>query len=239
MRGRILSRFGRDRDALQAYEEALRWDSNLADAHYNAGVVLTRMDRMREAALRFDRALEMDPRADAAYNAGLAYYNLKDFERSLERFNRARELAPADFSTAKKVMQAQLALGREEDAWRTRNHVIEIWRASQDPAVRNLREYVLDQFEVGTFHVLVFENLAPAEDLAYIYTFRVFGPDEKPVGSVQLETSAVIRELGTPYLMGISRGAGHQQAGFGFKTLPKYSEVKAIAQKLIAERLSP
>jgi tetratricopeptide (TPR) repeat protein len=239
VRGRILSRLGRNPEALAAYEEALGRDSNLASAHYNAGVVLTRLDRMREAAQRFDRALEMDPSADAAYNAGQAYYGLKDFERSRERFRRAQQLAPGDFNAAKKLMQAQLALGREAEAWETRKRVIGLWKASRDPEVRALRSYVLDQFEVGTLHVLAYENLAPAEDLAYIYTFQVFGPDEKVVGSVQLETSAVIRERGVPYLMGVSRGAGHEQAGIAFKSLPRYSEVKALAQKLIAERLTP
>src|SRR5512134_994926 len=78
VRGRILSRLGRDPEALGAYEEALRRDSKLASAHYNAGAVLARLDRLPEAALRFDQALEMEPSADAAYNAGQAYYSLKD-----------------------------------------------------------------------------------------------------------------------------------------------------------------
>jgi tetratricopeptide (TPR) repeat protein len=239
VRGRILSRLGRDPEALGAYEEALRRDATLANAHYNAGAVLARLSRLKEAALRFDRALEMDPSADAAYNAGQAYYSLKDFASSLDRFRRAHELAPADFNAAKKLMQAQLALGREADAWKTRSRVLKLWKTSRDPAVRGLREYVLDQFEIGTLHVLAYETLAPAEDLAYVYTFRVLGPDDKAIGSVQLETSAVIREMGFPYLMGVSRGAQHQTPGIGFKTLPKYSEVKAAATKLIAERLAP
>jgi tetratricopeptide (TPR) repeat protein len=239
VRGRILSRLGREAEALKAYEEALRSDPKLANAHYNAGAVLARMGRLAEAAKRFDRALEMEELADAAYNAGQAYYDLKDFKSALARFQRAYALAPGDFDSCKKIMQAQMALGLESDAWSTRDQLLRIWKTTKDPAVRRLKEYVLDQFDVGTLHVMAYETFAPAEDLAYIYTFRAFGSGNTVVGTVQLETSAVIREGGVPYLIGISGPQGHQQAGIAYKKLPKYSEVKQAAQKLIAERFKP
>jgi tetratricopeptide (TPR) repeat protein len=240
VRGRILSRLGRDAEALAAYDEAVGHDATLGSAHYNAGVVLARLGRKKEAGERFDRALTLDPKAaDAAYNAGQSYYDLKDFAAALDRFQRAHRLAPADFDAAKKVIQANLALDREKEAWKVRDRLIALWKSSRDPAVRRLREYVLDQFEVGTTYVMAYETLAPAEDLAYLYTFKVFSRDDKPVGTVQLETSAVLREGGVAYVMGVSRGATHQTTGPAFKALPRYSAVKEAAKRLIAERLTP
>jgi tetratricopeptide (TPR) repeat protein len=102
VRGKILSRLGRDADSLAAYDEAVRLDEKLANAHYNAGVVLGRLGRKNEAAERFDRALEIEPLPDAAYNAGQAYYDLKDFEKALKRFERAHKLAPGDFDSARR-----------------------------------------------------------------------------------------------------------------------------------------
>ena len=235
VRGKILTRLGRDADSLAAYDEAVRLDAKLANAQYNAGIVLGRLGRKKEAAERFDLALEIEPLPDAAYNAGQAYYDLKDFETALKRFERAHKLAPGDFDSARKVMQAQMALGREKDAWKTRETVLKIWKKSSDPAVRQRRDYVLEQFEIGGLHVMAAETLAPAEELAYIYTFKVYGAQDKLLGSVQLETSAVIREMGWPYLMGVSKPKSHQATGIGFKSLPRYSEVRETAVKLIRE----
>lgn len=239
VRGKILSRLKNDPEAVKAYDEAVRCDATLASAHYNAGTVLARLGQLKEAAVRFDRALEIEPMADAAYNAGQSYYELKDFKTALTRFQRSYALAPGDFNAAKKTMQAQMALGLEKDAWKTREQILLIWKTTKDPDVRRLKEYVLEQFEVGSLHVLAYETFVRPEDLAYIYVFKVFGPGDKLLGSVQLETSAVIREGGVPYLIGITGRDRHQQAGIFYKDLPKYSVVREAAKKVILEKLQP
>jgi tetratricopeptide (TPR) repeat protein len=239
VRGKILSRLKNDPEALLAYDEAVRCDPRLANAHYNAGTVLARLGRLPEAAARFDRALEIEPLADAAFNAGQAYYGLKDFKTALTRFQRSYKLAPGYFNAAKRTMQTQMALGLEKDAWKTREQILLIWQSSKDPEVRPLKEYMIEEFDLGSSHVLACETFVRPEDLAYIYVFRVFGPDGKALGSVQLETSAVIREGGVPYLIGITLKDRHQQAGIYYKDLPKYSVVREAAKKVILEKVKP
>jgi len=53
---------------------------------------------------------------------------------------------------------------------------------------------------------------------------------------VNLETSAVIREQGVPYVVGIDKDGKHLTLGTAYKQLPDYATFKKVAQKLIAEQ---
>jgi tetratricopeptide (TPR) repeat protein len=236
VRGWLLSRLGRPEEAVEAYAKAIEIDPTFASAHYNAGVVLAKLGRVEEALKHWYAASEIDPTlVDALYNAGQAHYNRKEFAEALDRWSKAHVLAPDDFDVAKKVLQAENALGDRAAAAKARETVFQIWRTSADPAVRRLTEYVFDQFDVGKAHVYAYETFEPNGDLYYVYTFKVVGPDGKLAGSVQLESSAVIRELGTPYILGVTTGSrheGHQT----FKVLPAYDTLIPIVTKLVEER---
>lgn len=239
-RGQILSALGQREEALAAYDRAVALAPKLVDALYNAGVVLADLGRKKEAIGYWDKALKIDPKlVDAAYNGGQAAYDLKDFKGALKRFSVVAKLTPEDFDAHKKVMQAQLALGQDKPAWKTRDVLFALWKAGKGPGNGKAPEYVLDQFDVATRHVFVYETFAPTGDLAYVYTFKVQDPSgNKTAFSVQLETSAAIREMGTPYVLGMSLPKGHVTTGQGFKALPAYKAVRTAAQKLIAEQLA-
>jgi len=230
-RGWVLSRLGRADAAVAAYDRALELDKQLADAAYNAGVVLARAGKAKEAAVRFDRALAVDPKhVDAAYNAGQSYYDQKQFEKAAARWTEAAKLAPDDFNAAKKLVQAYMALGKEAEAMKARDKVFALRKAAKDPQVAKLKSYVLDQFAVGKYHVYAYEAFDPlAGDLAYVYQFQVTEKD-RPLGSVNLETSAVIREQGTPYILGMDKDGKHQSfPEKTWKTLPAYKVVRTEA----------
>jgi len=223
-RGWLLSRTGKPEDAVAEYDKALALDPKLADAAYNAGVVLGGIKRDKEALAHFDKALAIDPKhVDAAYNAGQGYYNAKDFRHAKERWMLAAHLAPDDFQIAKKLVQTEHALGNAATAERER--VFALWKAGK---AGKAKDYVFDQFDVGKHHVLAYETFDPSGDLAYVYRFDVFaeGNGDTKLGSINLETSAVIREQGIPYLLGIDKGGTHGQLGKVFKTLPAYAALK-------------
>jgi tetratricopeptide (TPR) repeat protein len=233
-RGWVLSRLGRTDPAVAAYDKAFELDRKLADAAYNAGVVLARAGKPKDAAVRFDRALAADPKhVDAAYNAGQSYYDQKQFAKALERWSTAAKLAPDDFNAAKKIVQAYMALGKEAEAMKARDKVFALKQAAKDPQLARLPSYVLDQFAVGKYHVYAYEAFDTSGDLAYVYQFQVTEQD-RPLGSVNLETSAAIREQGVPYILGMNKGSKHTSfADKTWKTLPAYKVVKAEAIKKI------
>jgi tetratricopeptide (TPR) repeat protein len=233
-RGWVLSRLGRSEPAVAAYDKAFELDGKLADAAYNAGVVLSRAGKGKDAVVRFDRALAADPKhVDAAYNAGQSYYDAKQFAKAAERWVTASQLAPDDFNAAKKVVQAYMALGKDTDAAKAREKVLALRKAAKDPQVARLKSWVFDQFDVGKLHVYVYEAFDTSGDLAYVWQFQVTEQD-RPLGSVNLETSAVNREQGVPYILGMDKGGTHSSfADKMWKTMPAYRTVKAEAIKKI------
>jgi tetratricopeptide (TPR) repeat protein len=227
-RGWLLSRLGKPDDAVVAYDKALQLDPKLADAAYNAGVVLGSLHREKDAIAHFDRALAIDPKhVDAAYNAGQGYYNLKDFHHAAERWATAAKLAPDDFQIAKKLVQVEHAVGNDGTA--AREHVFALRKAGK---AGSAKDYVFDQFDVGAHHIYASETFDPGGDLAYVYRFDVTDNDKK-LGSVNLETSAVIREQGIPYLLGMDKGGTHSQLGKSWKKLPSYKELKPLVVEAI------
>jgi tetratricopeptide (TPR) repeat protein len=229
VRGRLMSQAGRSDEALANYDMATALDPTLADAWYNAGVLLAEANRLDEALVRFQRTVEADPEhIDALYNAGQVNYNLGRFQPAMEAWQRAQMLAPQDFDILKKVLQCQNALGLYSDAEATRTALLELWRISPDPSVRALTEYVFDQFDVSGQHVFAFENLTPGGDLYYLYTFSTTMSDGRPF-SVNLESSAVITEMGTPYVVGIDAADGrHITTGPFYAELPAYADLKPV-----------
>ncbi|HEY7371856.1 MAG TPA: tetratricopeptide repeat protein [Polyangia bacterium] len=232
-RGWVLSHLGRSDQAVAAYDQAFEIDETLAAASYNAGVVLAETGRQKEALMRFDRALAADPKLiDAAYNAGQGYYNVKDFAKAAERWETASRLAPDDFDVAKKLVQTYVALGKDAEAAKARARVFALKKAAKDPKLAAMKSYVYDQFDLGAHHIYVYEAFDTSGDLAYVYKFVVTYQD-KPVGSVNLETSAVIREQGVPFILGMDKPGRHTTLGKTWRQQPAYKVIKAEATKAI------
>ena len=237
--GWILSHLGKSEEAVAAYDKAIKADPKIADAAYNAGVILAGLGREAEAARHWEAAIAADPsHIDALYNLGQLRYNGKQFAEALESWSKAHALAPSDFDIAKKVLQATQALGRREAAQQARAAVFAIWKASEDPKVRALTEYVFDQFDVGKLHVYAYETFEPKGELYYVYTFRAAGPDGKVVGTAQLESSTAIRDMGTPYILGVTVGQDHHTLKDTFKELPSYDVLRPLIIKVIEEYLA-
>jgi tetratricopeptide (TPR) repeat protein len=57
-----LAKLGRDQEALEHYEEALKLNPNLYDAQMNIGALLSRMDRNDEALSHFQAAAKANPK---------------------------------------------------------------------------------------------------------------------------------------------------------------------------------
>jgi tetratricopeptide (TPR) repeat protein len=236
-RGWVLSHSGKNEPAVVAYDRAFELDGKLADAAYNAGVVLGKLGNPKEAAVRFERALATNPKhVDAAYNAGQSYYDAKDFAKAAQRWEVAAKLQADDFSIWKKLVQAYVALDKAPQVKKARDKVFALWKTTKDPEIKKLKSYVYDQLDVGKYHVYVYEAFETGGDLAYVYQFKVTLSD-KSLGSVNLETSAVIREQGVPYILGVDKGSDHATLGdHVWKKLPDYKTFKALATKVIEDR---
>lgn len=234
VRGWVLSHLGRSEDAVAAYDAAVKLDPKLVDALYDCGVVLSDLGRLDEALARWNAATEADPRhIDAFYNAAQTYYNRHQYRQALERWQKAQALDPGDFDIAKKVLQALNGLGDKKRAAKARDALIAMWRGSDDERVRGLTEFCFDQKDVGKVHVYAYETFEPKGDLYYVHTFRLTGPDKQLIGAVQLESSAVIREAGTPYVIGFNRDDTHHTTARAYKQLPTWEALWPEVEKVV------
>ena len=234
-RGLLTSGLGRYQEAVDAYQTAVTLDPDFADAHYNGGVVLTYLMREAEAIDWFVAATVAEPTMiDAYYNAGQVYYNLGQYESALAQWALARAVAPDDFDVVKKVMQAQIASGLFDDAWVTRDDLFRIWRTSPYPEINSMVDYVFDQFDVDGQWIYAFETFEPAGDLYYVYVFEVTHNGDI-VRTVALESSAVIREMGSPFVIGIQEETSHYNTGIFFSELPTYQELRPVIIDVIRQ----
>ncbi|MBX3269972.1 MAG: hypothetical protein KF729_06905 [Sandaracinaceae bacterium] len=224
-----------------AYERAFTLDTTDAEAAYNAGAVRGAVGDDEGAAQWFERAVLVAPgHTDAQYNLGQASYNLGRHARALDAFLCARAQTPEPFDETKKVAQALHALGRFEEALAARHEMWRIRRESAHPRFARMSEAVIDQLRVEGHLVMISETAPPdAEpDLRYLYVARAYVEEgSPPVQQVQLETSAVARELGTAALIGYQQGTTHSTTSIAFTQLPTYAEVRPTLVDVIGRLL--
>lgn len=188
----------------------------------------------------WEAAAAIDPaHVDALFNAAQAHYNRKEPAAALALWQRARLAAPDDLEVRKKIVQAQHALGRHEEAQQTTAELVSAWRNSDDPRVKQQREFAVDQLDVAGVHVIAYATFdPPPTGFATLFTFRVLDGRGKiaPI-VVKLETSEVAREAGTPFVLSLDSHGKYQVVG-ALKSLPPHAELMDIASKLVAQAVS-
>jgi hypothetical protein len=133
-------------------------------------------------------------------------------------------------------VQAYVALNKPDKVKRARDRVFAMWKSGKDPEVGNLKTYVYDQFTAGKYHVYVYETFDPSGDLAYVWQAKLVLKD-KVIGSVNLETSAALREKGVPYVLGYDKAGEHSTIPeHNWKKLPDYAAFKALVGKTIESK---
>ncbi|MEW6303477.1 MAG: tetratricopeptide repeat protein [Verrucomicrobiota bacterium] len=105
------------RNTLALFEHAARVTRNNAAAHLNVGQQLEELGRTAEARARFERALEINPRAEEAlYNLGLIHFRERDWKRAADYFTRAAQVNPFRAETYIQLGSIQLAEGQPAEA---------------------------------------------------------------------------------------------------------------------------
>lgn len=113
----MLEHLGDFEPALAEYREAARLEPGAADACFNQGLVLLRLDRPREAEACFQRTLELAPQdAEAALNLGRARAGQGRWEPALGAFDAALGRRPRWVEALNGKGGALRRLGRHSEA---------------------------------------------------------------------------------------------------------------------------
>jgi tetratricopeptide (TPR) repeat protein len=114
---RLLNKIGithlmmqRYKEARKAFEHAIRYDHDLADAYNNLGVVFYEDRKFGAAVKQYEKAIQKDGNSASFYsNMGAAYFSKREFERGVAAYQHAMELDPEVFErTSRGGVQAQL-----------------------------------------------------------------------------------------------------------------------------------
>jgi tetratricopeptide (TPR) repeat protein len=117
--GVSLRDLGRSEEALVAYEEALRLDSNNAQAHGGRGDTLAQLGRREEALAAYEEALRLAPSYAAVHlNRGNVLRELGRREEALAAYEEALRLGVNDTDAAVHLNRGNVLreLGRREEA---------------------------------------------------------------------------------------------------------------------------
>ena len=115
--GQAHDRLGQPLEEIKNYDEALRINPNLAEAHGNRASILADAGFPDEALKAYDRALALSPNSGTDWlNRGTVLHDMKRHAEALVSVERAIELLP-ELAAAHKVRALALeALGRGDEA---------------------------------------------------------------------------------------------------------------------------
>ena len=103
-KGKQLYRDDQDTDAVAAFEQAVKLDPNLAEAHFRLGLGYEALDKREEAESEYKKAVEAYKKyfdsnpddAEAHYNLGQTYANLGQYSEAIREYRQATKLKPDD-----------------------------------------------------------------------------------------------------------------------------------------------
>jgi tetratricopeptide (TPR) repeat protein len=107
--------------------------------------------------------------------------------------------------------------------------------------LKKLSRFTIDTFIYNDIHVFVEESFNLSGNLYYHWVFRICDDKGNLIKTVNLESSLVLRELGTAYIVGMDQYKDdrriHQTTNIGFKKLPAYNDMKNIVIEEIEKGL--
>ena len=119
-RGIVFAQMGRNSEAVSEYQEAIRLDPKLEDAHRNLGFLEWTEHNLEAARTHLNHALDIAPEdAFAHYYLGRVQLDAKLYESAFKELDRSQALWPADVNFLGQATTGYLALGRLDEARRT------------------------------------------------------------------------------------------------------------------------
>ncbi len=125
--GNFLFSAGRAEEAIDYFLRVTNLTPDNSTGHLNLGSAYYMIGEFENAAIAWQRAVELFPSQVAYANIGASYFFLGRFEEAIEMYQRAIELAPDDFETWGALGDAcRFAEGQKESARRAYNKAIEL-----------------------------------------------------------------------------------------------------------------
>lgn len=125
--GTVLQHLGRDTEAMEHYQEAVRLKPDYVEAHNNLGFALSHVGKTTEAIAQYEEALHIDPEdVEAHNNLGNALWKMGKSEEAIAQYEKALRVKP-DFAEALNNLGVALGrLGRNTEAMEHYEHALRV-----------------------------------------------------------------------------------------------------------------
>ena len=115
--GTQLQASGQVPEAIRLYEQALRLDPDLADAHINLGIALMQTGRIQEAIGQYEQALRIKPDSSKGHNEfGIALARLGRLPEATSHWEQALRIKPTYFEAHNNLGNALAQTGKIKEA---------------------------------------------------------------------------------------------------------------------------
>ncbi|MBN2351618.1 MAG: tetratricopeptide repeat protein [Spirochaetales bacterium] len=153
-------------------------------------------------------------------------------------FAAAVRLDPKHYGALRLLIVTKYGLGKYGEGEELKRTLIAIQAATDIPDLKEQAYFVFDRFTVDGVEVGAAECFKKEGELYYHYMFVIFGDDGHFRKTVNLESSVVLREFGTPYILGSDdysegRKIRHSTFNIGFTQVPDYETMKEWVAKVL------
>ena len=113
--------------AINAYTNAIIFDSNFANAYFNRGFIHSKIGQRKEAIRDYAKAIELDPNDAMAYhNRGNTYYYMGKYEKAIRDYTKVIKLNPDDTAAYNNRGSSYVDMKDHEEAIRDYAKAIEL-----------------------------------------------------------------------------------------------------------------
>nr|WP_281275715.1 tetratricopeptide repeat protein [Leptospira semungkisensis] len=224
------------KNAKKQFLKCIELDKTSPNAYPFLGNIYLQEKERTKAIESFDKALEINPdNMMALVNLSNIYFIDRDFKKSEKYLEASYKQDPNNFTLVNMLLENKFQLNKTKEADALKTVLIKLKASSTDERIKSAEYFRFDSFSYKEVNVVAQEAFQKTGDLYYYYIFLVYDKEDKLLKSINLESSAVIRELGMKYILGkdtLENGIRkHYSSRLGFKDLPDYQDLKKIVTK--------
>ena len=95
--GKTLLTYNRKKEAIACYEQSLKLNPNLSQAHHNLGEIYSQEEKWQAAISSYKKAIKLNPKFSWSHHSlGKAFANIKQWEKAIYSYKEALQLNPQD-----------------------------------------------------------------------------------------------------------------------------------------------
>jgi tetratricopeptide (TPR) repeat protein len=226
----------------QAFLRCIELRNDNYKDYYFLGKIYELRNNTNDAMTYYIEALKYNE-IDFHTNYSLAniYFNNDDYNNARKYFEKCDEIDNQLYPVVSCLIRIKYKQNDLESIEELKERLRVIRQRSNDDNLVRLSRFTIDTFNYNDFHIFVEESFDLSGDLYYHWVFRICDKNDNLIKTVNLESSSVLRELGTNYIIGMDQYKDdrrvHQTTNIGFRQLPEYTIMKNIVIEEIEKGL--